>query len=251
MDKIKILILDDEASACNILQILISKHLKFPHQIEVYTSPEKCLKILDQYRPTLLFLDIEMPSINGFDFLNAATFWDYDVIFTTAYDHYAIKAIRFSALDYLLKPIDQVELQNALNRHIVRNQTRDGESVALVNNLIENLKRTNIEDFKLALSSTFGTEFIAPSNVIRCEGDNNYTRFFFNDRKPMLVSRTLKEYDELLIDHGFLRIHKSHLINRHFVQRIDREGLIWMSDGSHVPISRRNKDRIKEILKKG
>ena len=191
-----------------------------------------------------------MPGMNGFDFLNKAASWDFDVIFTTAYDHYAIKAIRFSALDYLLKPIDIVDLQNALNRHIVRRQTLPTSGNPLVENLIENLNKP-AQNFRLALASSEGTYFVDPRDVVRCEGDNNYSRFFFADGKPFLVTRTLKEYDELLADHGFIRVHKSHLVNKACVQRFDREGNLWMSDGSRVPVSRRNRDKIREIISSG
>lgn len=245
---IRILIVDDEEAAGNILRVLIQKHLRAPHEIRVERDPSKALSILGSYQPTLVMLDIEMPGMNGFDFLNNAGSWDFDVIFTTAYDQYAIKAIRFSALDYLLKPIDIIDLQNALNRHIIRREFAISEPNPLVGNLMENLRKPNMQEFRLALASSEGTYFVAPSEVIRCEGDNNYSRFYFADRKPFLVSKTLKEYDELLNDHGFIRVHKSHLVNKAFVQRYDREGNLWMSDGSHVPVSRRNRDKIKAMF---
>jgi len=246
---IKILIVDDEEAAGNILKVLIQKHLRAPHEIRIERDPALAITILDSYQPTLVMLDIEMPGMNGFDFLNSAGNWDFDVIFTTAYDHYAIKAIRFSALDYLLKPIDIVDLQNALNRHIVRREFTSTESNSLVSNLMENLRKPTVQEFRLALASSEGTYFVSPAEVIRCEGDNNYSRFFFTDRKPFLVSKTLKEYDELLTDHGFIRVHKSHLVNRAYIQRFDREGNLWMNDHSHVPVSRRNRDKIKGLLK--
>lgn len=246
---IRILIVDDEEAAGNILKVLIQKQLKVPYEIKVEQDPARALKELDTYQPTLVMLDIEMPGMNGFDFLNNAGSLDFDVIFATAYNQYAIKAIRFSALDYLLKPIDIVELQNALNRHVVRRTyTSQKEPNPLVGNLMENLKKPNTQEFRLALASTEGTYFVVPSDIIRCEGDNNYSRFIFREGKPFLVSRTLKEYDELLSEHGFIRVHKSHLVNRAYVQRYDREGNLWMSDGSHVPVSRRNREKIKELL---
>lgn len=246
---IRILIVDDEEAAGNILKVLIQKQMKVPYELRVEQDPVKALTQLESFQPTLVMLDIEMPGMNGFDFLNNAGSLDFDVIFTTAYDQYAIKAIRFSALDYLLKPIDIVELQNALNRHIVRRTYEPAKELnPLVGNLMENLKKPSSQEFRLALASSEGTYFVIPSEIIRCEGDNNYSRFIFREGKPFLVSRTLKEYDELLTDHGFIRVHKSHLVNKAYVQRYDREGNLWMSDGSHVPVSRRNRDKIKELL---
>jgi len=172
---------------------------------------------------------------------------DFDVIFTTAFDQYAIKAIRFSALDYLLKPIDKVELQSAVNKHILRAKNSINSEQQL-NNLINNLKQQDAAKFKLALSTTEGVFFFAPAEIIRLEGENNYTRFIFNDRKPMLVSKTLKEYDDLLKAYGFLRIHKSYIVNRHFITSIEKEGYIKMTDGILVEISRRRREEVRDIL---
>jgi two-component system LytT family response regulator len=247
-DMIRILIVDDEEAAGNILRVLIDRHLQVPHEIKVSTNPLEALDFIASFHPTLVMLDIEMPGLNGFDFLNKAGNWDFDVIFTTAFDQYAIKAIRFSALDYLLKPIDIIDLQNALNRHIVRRQFGKKEGNPLVGHLMENLSKPTVQEFRLALASSDGTHFVLPADIVRCEGDDNYSRFYFRTGKPFLVSKTLKEYDELLNDHGFLRVHKSHLVNKSCVVRYDREGYLWLSDGSSVPVSRRNREKIRAIL---
>ena len=160
---LRILILDDEEAACNILSILIKKHLPLEHEIRSEQDPVKALELLETYKPTLVMLDIEMPGMNGFDFLNKAGSWDFDVIFTTAYDKYAIKAIRFSALDYLLKPLDILELQNALNRHIVRRNHSNQSRHDLVHNLIENIQKTETDEYRLAISTSEGVFFYLPS----------------------------------------------------------------------------------------
>lgn len=245
---IRILIVDDEEAAGNILKVLIGKNLQVPYTLQVERNAATALKALETFQPTLVMLDIEMPGMSGFDFLNNAGNWDFDVIFTTAYDQYAIKAIRFSALDYLLKPIDIFDLQNALHRHIVRRQAAPSSSRALVGNLMENLLKPSAQEFRLALTSSGGTHFVSPTEIVRCEGDNNYTHFYMTEGKPFLVSRTLKEYDDLLTEHGFVRIHKSHLVNIACVQRYDREGNLWMVDGSRVPVSRRNRKMMHDLL---
>ncbi len=154
---IRILIIDDELSAVRILKLLIEKHISVEKQIEISSNPAEALELMNTFQPTLVMLDIEMPGMNGFDFMNRASEWDFDVIFTTAFDQYAIKAIRFSALDYLLKPIDIVELKNAVNRHIVKKQSLTGSSQQpLVDNLIYNLQQKNLQQFKLALSTSEG-----------------------------------------------------------------------------------------------
>jgi two-component system, LytTR family, response regulator len=248
---VKILIVDDEEAAGNILRLLIEKHIPGEKTIRYCNTPEEALQVLPEFKPSLVMLDIEMPNMNGFDFLNKAVNWDFDVIFTTAYDKYAIKAIRFSALDYLLKPVDILELQNAINRHIVKKETQPQQQEKLVDNLISNLKQKDDSSFKLALSTMEGVFFFEPSGIIRCEGENNYTRFYFPDRKPLLVSKTMKEYEDILSDYGFLRVHKSHLVNKKYVKHLDKEGLLWMNDGSHIAVSRRKKDEVmKELMNK-
>jgi two-component system LytT family response regulator len=248
---VKILIVDDEAAASNMLRLLIEKQLAAAKEILCVNNPQEALQQIPEFKPTLLMLDIEMPEMNGFDLLNRLGSWDFDLIFTTAYDRYAIKAIRFSALDYLLKPIDIVDLQNALNKHIVRREHGFKQQDALINNLLTNLKQKDNAHFKLALSTSEGTFFFDPKDIIRLEGESNYTRFFFSNHKPVLVSKTLKEYEELLSSHDFIRVHKSYLVNRTFVQHMDRDGVLWLTDGSHILVSRRKKDEVmKELMMK-
>ncbi len=243
---IKILIVDDEAAAGNILKILIEKHINIPTEIRYCQDGTEALAMLQSFQPSLIMLDIQMPGMSGFDFLSMATDNDFDVIFTTAFDQYAIKAIRFSALDYLLKPIDMLDLQNAINRHIIRQQN---QQQLLVSNLLTNIQQKDSKDFKLALSTTEGVFFYDPSEILYCEGESNYTRFTFTKHKPLLVSKTLKEYEELLGEHGFLRIHKSYLVNRKFVSKIDKEGSLIMTDNKQLTISKRRKELVMSELR--
>ena len=247
---IKILIIDDEPAASNVLKLLIESHVPAAGEVLTCNVPEEALRLIGSYKPTLLMLDIEMPNMNGFDLLNRVGHWDFDVIFTTAYDKYAIKAIRFSALDYLLKPIDIFDLQNAINRHIIKKEFQQPkQQQQLVNNLITNLQQKDQSSFKLALSTMQGVFFFEPANIIRLEGENNYTRFFFTDQKPILVSHTLKEYEEILNEYDFIRVHKSHLVNKKYVKHLDKEGLLWLTDGSHIVVSRRKKEDVLKELK--
>ena len=247
-EPIRILIVDDEEAAGNILRLLIEKHIPGEKLVRYSSSPEEALSLLPEFKPSLLMLDIEMPGMNGFDFLNKAIHWDFDVIFTTAYDKYAIKAIRFSALDYLLKPVDIVDLQNAINRHIIKKEFKPVQQDKLVDNLINNLKQKDSSSFKLALSTMEGVFLFEPDQIIRCEGENNYTRFYFPDRKPLLVSRTMKEFEDILSEHHFIRVHKSHLVNRKYIKHLDKEDLLWLTDGSNIGVSRRKKEEVMRIL---
>ncbi|MEK7226599.1 MAG: LytTR family DNA-binding domain-containing protein, partial [Bacteroidota bacterium] len=189
--------------------------------------------------------------LNGFDFLIWAGEWNFDVIFTTAYDKYAIKAIRFSALDYLLKPIDIVELQNAVNRHIVKKQSVPaGSQQRLFDNLIYNLKQKDQQQFKLALSTSEGIFLYEPKDIVLLEGSSNYTKFFFVNQKSLIVAKTLKEYEDILLEHQFLRVHKSYLVNRAHVIKVDREAVLELTNKMHIPVSRRRKPEILQWFAK-
>jgi two-component system, LytTR family, response regulator len=245
MTMIKVLIVDDEQSAGSILKILLEKHMPGEKQIEICNHPAEALNLLKTYQPTLVMLDIEMPGMNGFDFLNRASDWSFDVVFTTAYDQYAIKAIRFSALDYLLKPIDIVDLQNAVNRHIVKRQNSTISSQQpLVDNLIYNLQQKDQQQFKLALSTSEGIFLYEPKEIVLLEGSSNYTKFFFANQKQLIVAKTLKEYEDILVEHQFLRVHKSYLVNKSHVLKVDKEGVLELSNKMNIPISRRRKSEI-------
>ncbi|MBK6380807.1 MAG: response regulator transcription factor [Chitinophagaceae bacterium] len=242
---IKILIVDDEQSAGRILKVLLEKHIPGDKKIEISNKPAAALELLETFKPSLVMLDIEMPGMNGFDFLNRASQWDFDVIFTTAYDQYAIKAIRFSALDYLLKPIDIIDLKNAVNRHIVKKQSAsESTQQPLVDNLIYNLKQKDFQQFKLALSTSDGIFLHNPHDIIVLEGSSNYTKFCFSNQKSIIVSKTLKEYEDILLEHGFLRVHKSYLVNKNHVIKVDKEAVLELSNQMHIPVSRRRKAEI-------
>ncbi len=244
----RILIVDDEPSASNILKILLERHVAVPKEIVVCHSAEEAFDLIETFQPSLLMLDIEMPHLNGFDLLNRIPRWNFDVIFTTAYDRYAIKAIRFSALDYLLKPIDIIDLQNAMHRHYIKYFHKNEVSNELIQNLVDNLQQKDPHAFKLALRTNDGAHFYSVKDIVRCEGDNNYTHFYFLQARPLIVSHTLKDFEEMLTDQGFLRVHKSHLVNMRYVERLDKDNLIWLQDGSSVTVSRRRKKEVLDIL---
>lgn len=246
---IKALIIDDEPPAVETLQLMLNRYIPEITEIRSTTEPAEGVFILKSWNPHLLFLDIQMPIMNGFEILKQFPQIEFSIIFTTAYDQYAIQAIRFSALDYLLKPIDADELRHAMNRYLAREEGKQNEK-SLYHNLLHNISVKRKEEFKLALTTTAGTYFYHPEEIIRLEAESNYTRFYFTHRKPLLTSRTLGEYDEILMDYGFVRTHKSHLINKKHTVRITPEGTLIMVDQSIVEISRRRKEEVKDLLKK-
>jgi two-component system LytT family response regulator len=173
---------------------------------------------------------------------------NFSIIFTTAHDEYAIDAIRFSALDYLLKPIDTDELQNAFKRYLEK-QGPDTTNDPLYKNLMYNIGVVDKKDFKLALPTLQGTYFYKPEEIIRLEGEGGYTNFFFADKTSLLTTYSIKHYEDILINYGFIRVHKSHLVNRSHVVNYLADGMLTMSDFAKVEISRRRRDDVLDVLK--
>ncbi len=247
---IKALIIDDEPGAANVLQMLIERHIPEITQLRLATRIGEAHALLQQFEPQLVFLDIMMPEKNGFEFLNEVKKINFEIIFTTAFNEFAIRAIRFSALDYLLKPLNADELRSAVNRYLERS-TQKKESDALLKNLLQNLGKKEEDDFKLAIPTTAGAVFFSPVNIVRLEGEGNYTRFFLSDGRKHLSSKTMKEYEEILLQHYFLRIHKSHLVNKSFIDQYNNEGSVILKDKTQLPVSRQRKQQVAAALKGG
>lgn len=245
MKAIKALLIDDDLYTRDQLQQLFQQY--FP-EIDLLASCENGsdgLKAIEQYQPELLFLDIEMPDMNGFQMLEQIKTINFEVIFITSFNQYAIKAIRFSALDYLLKPIAHAELKSAMDRYVSKTTS---DSKQRIENFLHNHKVHQPKYFRLAINTTEGTHLLNTDDIIRCEGEVNYTRFFMNRQSTVLASRTLKEYDELLSDHQFIRVHRAHLVNRKYVSSITTDHKLKLLDGSLVDISKRKFAEVKDLL---
>jgi two-component system LytT family response regulator len=245
MKTITAVIIDDEEQSIQTLQQMLQLFCPdvqiIGHAKDVHTGFE----LLSIVKPELVFLDIQMPDGNGFDLLTKLKKRDFHLIFTTAYDQYALKAIKFSALDYLLKPIDTDELKAAVNKS--RNLQKT--NIETIDNLISNLS-SKTEDHKIVLSTSEGMHFINVNNIIRCQADDYYTNFYLNDGRRIMISKTLKENEELLMDYNFLRPHRSHLVNIAYIKRYVKSdgGYIVLTDGSKIPVARRKKDIIINYL---
>lgn len=244
---INIIIIDDEAHCINVLENLIEK-VHSDYKISgVFTNPLVGLEFIKNNPPDLLFLDIEMPNLNGFALLDNLLPIDFDVIFTTAYDQYAIKAFRYSAINYLLKPITEKNIVKALSDWEKR---RKKTSAAQWKLLQDHLKDEQKNCSQIALPTGVGYKIVEIQNIVRCQSDSNYTNVFCQDGNKVLISRTLKEIEELLSEHGFIRVHQSHLINPKFVQGILRQdgGSLIMPNEVEVPVSRQKTKQINDIL---
>lgn len=242
---IKAVVIDDEAGARDTLQALLREFFPEVQVVGVAENGLAGLELVEKLRPELVFLDVEMPGLSGIELVDKVNFRDFEVIFTTAHKTYTLDAIKLSALDYLLKPIGVEELSAAIRKVRERKQSRFLEERLRV--LEEHLQGVNNRSMRVALPAKEGLQVVEVSSIIRCEGDNNYTHFFFSDGNKMLVTKTLREYERLLANAGFFRIFQSHLINLYHVQEYlrGRGGHVKMTDGALLTVSR---DRKKELL---
>lgn len=248
---LKALIIDDEANSRDALK---GKLDLFCPEIEVIGEAEnvdQALEAAENLKPEILFLDINLSGEDGFQLLerlSAMTARMPEIIFITAHDEYAIKAIKFSAADYLLKPIDPEELVKAVRKIEAK---KDVDPSPKLNTLIENIRQASDSPKKIVIPSSDGLHVIKVSDIYRCESSSNYTQFFLTNGKKMLASKTLKEFDGMLTDYNFERIHKSHLVNMNYVKMYVQSdgGYVMMEDGSRIPVANRKKEHLVTLLR--
>jgi two-component system, LytTR family, response regulator len=245
---IKAIIVEDEKMSRETLRRLLEKYCPTVEVVAEADGYRKGMEEIRKHHPDVIFLDIQMPDGSGFRLLEEMDEIDFEIIFTTAFDQFAIKAIKFSALDYLLKPIIPQDLIEA----IVRVEKKKAEKVRKRNLEVipENSNMRDEKSQKIVLSTSEMIHVISVDDILRCESDNYYTYFHFTDGRKLLVSKTLKENEELLSQHNFIRPHKSHLVNIKYIKSYIRQdgGYILMTDDTHIPVSRRKKDKIMEII---
>ncbi len=246
---IRAMIVDDEPGGREILLDLLGRYCPSVEVVDSAHSAPAALDKIRLHRPDLLFLDIEMPFGSGFDLLDSLDDHPVEVIFTTAYDHYAIRAIRYSALDYLLKPIDRDDLVEAVRRteRRIAAQNRAGGSLKQI---VQSVRDAGNDDTRLALVANDSVTMVPIADIIRCQAEANYTRFHLRNGTTILMARTLKDYEIALHERGFVRVHNSHLINLDHIRKYIRgeEGKVVMSDGSTVAVSRRRKEEFRRRL---
>ena len=241
---IKAILIDDEVHCLDTLSILLNEYCPQVEVMERCGSAKDGLVAIEKHQPVLVFLDIEMPVMNGFELLEMFPELPFAVIFTTSYDQYAIKAIRFSALDYLLKPIDPKELVTAVHKIQIQKNLPSAEQFRMLMSQI-NHKETGFH--KIAVPTSEGFELIPADQVISCEADDNYTYLFLKNKNKVIACRTLKEMEEQLQDFNFfVRVHHSYMVNLNEVTKYVRGegGYLIMSDGSTVNVSRSRKESL-------
>jgi two-component system LytT family response regulator len=250
MAKLSTVIIDDELHAVEALALQIEKNCLEVVIQKKFTNPQEGLSYLQNTPVDVLFLDIEMPRMNGFSLLSHWQTPPFKVVFTTAYDEFAVQAFKVSAFDYLLKPIEREVLMKTiekLQRH-GQNESTHWEQLQLLQNLINHQQASNT---KVALPVGDGFVFVYTNEVVRCEGDTGYTQVFLANEKPILISKTLKEVEHTLFSKaGFMRVHQSHLVNPKYLKKYVKKdgGYLLLDDGTQVPLSRRKKDDFLEQI---
>jgi len=246
---INTVIIDDELHNIDNLVSLLQKHCPQVNVMATATNADEAEAIINLRNPALLFLDIQMPGRNGFDLLRNLPVRNFEVIFVTAYDQYGIQAIKFSAIDYLLKPVNVTELKEAINK--VAEHINNKKQNLLLENLVAHLQTSKRKDeHRMALPGSKETRFVLTSAIVRCESSNNYTMFYISTGERIMVSKPIFEYDELLADYGFIRCHQSHLVNRKYIKSWLKEdsGYLLLEDGVRIPIAKQKRDYVKTAL---
>ncbi|WP_153800177.1 LytR/AlgR family response regulator transcription factor [Foetidibacter luteolus] len=245
---LKAILVDDEENSLNGLHEKINRHCNGIEVISALSQPAIAIEAINNLKPDILFLDIEMPGMNGFTLLQKLQHKNFELIFVTAYDHYAIKAIRYSALDYLVKPVEPDELKSAVDRAVEkRNSSTSKQQFEL---LMENITLQQKSFKRLAVPSYDGLHFVKIEDIIYLEAHVNYTHIHITNKQKYVVSRTIKDYEELLPADTFLRIHNSYIINKDFVERYIRGdgGQVVLSNGITLDVSKRKKTEFLKAI---
>jgi two-component system LytT family response regulator len=245
---LRAIIVDDEVKACENLGHLIKQYTQHVQVLGSANNILKAKKLIEEHQPELVFLDVEMGTESGFELLSHLEN-DPAVIFVTAHEEYAIRALRMSAVDYLLKPIDPDDLNEAVNNARQRHQRNIHENERL-RMLSESLDENDLDT--IVLPAMDKMSFVKIKDIIRCESLENYTRFYIKNGDKILISKSIKYYDELLESFAFFRVHRSHLINLRFIKEYlkGEGGYVKLIDGTTIPVSRRKKNEFLRIFEK-
>jgi two-component system LytT family response regulator len=243
------ILVDDELPNLRNLEILLNNYCPSIKVVGTATQIEEAVSLIKLQQPDLLFLDIQMGANTGFDLLSLLPEKSFEVIFVTAFDQYGIQAVKFAALDYLLKPVNTDELKTAIAKAEQRFKLKSKNEQ--LNFLLQHLKQPN-DNAKIALPQQNEIRYVLIDEILRCEASNTYTFFFLDNGDKVLISKPLKEYADLFKPKGFLRCHQTHLVNPAYIKSWLKEdgGLLLMQNGDKIPVSKPNREMIKEALSK-
>jgi two-component system, LytTR family, response regulator len=235
------IIVDDEPKNVRILNKLLTDYCKDVKIIGSAADSNEAMHLINELKPDLVFLDIEMPNGNAFDLLDKLMPIHFEIIFITAFENYSLKAFKYSALDYLLKPVSIEDLEIAVQK--AKNQTNNKNINLQVKSLLQNINVANKGLQKIAVHTLEGLEFLKIENIIRLEAKGSYTEFYLNDKSKIIGSKSIKEYEDLLSEDIFIRIHNSHIVNLNYIKKYHkgRGGYIILEDGKNIEVATRRK----------
>jgi two-component system LytT family response regulator len=245
---ISAVLVDDEEGNNGNLRALLQKHCPQVRVLGDAVNFEEAVRLIDTLKPNLLFLDIHMGAKSGFELLQSITHRNFEVIFVTAYSNYGIQAVKFAALDYLLKPIDTEELIEAVSKAEIKLKSLNQN--AQLDFLIQQVSNKNLQPQRIALPMFNEVRYVLIEDIVHCQADNTYTYFHLNGQDKLLVSKSLKEYSDLLKPQGFLRTHQSHLVNPKFVKSWLKEdgGVLLLLNNTKIPVSKPNREAVRAAL---
>ena len=248
-DILRAILVDDELSSLQNLRQKLEEYCPRVKIIAAVQNPEEAIPLIQGACPDLVFLDIKMPRMSGFRMLEELGNCDAEIIFTTAYNQFAIDAIRISAFDYLLKPLSIPDLQNAVGRLLPDASRYTQERL---NVLRQSMREDKAKENKIAIPTNTGLEFVMIKDILRVESSSNYSRIYLSGGQNLLVTKLLKDFEEILLPHGFFRVHKSHLINLGYIRKYIRGdgGQIVMENGDMVDVARRKKEEFLSLINK-
>jgi len=248
---LKAIIVEDEAMSREILAGYLQRYCPDVTLVAQADSVNTGIAAIKKHKPDILFLDVEMPKGNGFDLLEQVGEIDFETVFVTAFGNYAIKALNYSAAYYILKPVSIEELITAVER-IKQNRKKSMASVH-TKVLLENMQSNQLQNYKIVLPLQDGFEVVNIKDIVHCKANDNFTDFHFSNKQKKMICRTLKFYEELLSESGFMRVHKSHIINLDHIVKYTRGkgGQVTMADGSVIDVSPNKKDELMEKFEKG
>jgi two-component system, LytTR family, response regulator len=244
------IIIDDELSGREVLKELVQINCRDITIVNTLNSIETGLQSINEDKPDLVFLDIQMPNASGFDLLNQVEIIDFEIIFVTAHDSFAIRAFKYAAVDYLLKPIKVTELIEAVSRAGKRISSNQGmDNIKFMLEKVNPAKKT-FHNNKILLPTLGGYNIIEVSEITYCKSESNYTRFNFEDGKNLIVSKTLKEFESILLENNFFRIHRSYIINLNYIAKYNKGkgGEVVMKDGAVLEVSREKKEEFLKLF---
>ena len=248
---IRVVLVDDEVQSCKSLAIKLKDIAEDIEIAGAFHHPDKAIPGLRKLKPAVVFLDIEMPGMNGFQMLEKMEEFDFEVIFVTAYDEYTLNALRISALDYLLKPVDSEDLKNALSRLRKKISMRENSSTTKEQlELLGDTLREQHAPKRLALATLQGIVFLKINEIIRVEALSNYSTFYLLNKQKIMVSKTLKEFEPILTMQNFFRVNRSCIVNTDYILKYKHEdgGVLELQDGSEVGVGPNRKNELVELL---